>query len=99
LGTESPKAVGSFAGGATPQGIQDMIGNVSEWTDSTAETYAGNNRIKLPEEDRGKIVIRGGSYRSKADGDRPITATTRSWVAKNVRDATLGFRLVRTVEP
>ncbi|MCA1591604.1 MAG: SUMF1/EgtB/PvdO family nonheme iron enzyme [Acidobacteria bacterium] len=99
LGGEAARPVGSFPSGATPQGVQDMIGNVSEWTSSPAAIYDGNKRMKLPEEDRSKVVVRGGSYRSKPDGDNPITATTRSWVAKDVQDQTLGFRLVQTSEP
>ncbi len=75
-----------------------MLGNVWEWTSSEAAMYKGNNRTVLGAGDRGKMVVRGGSYESKPDGDEPITVTSRRWVAKDSRSPVLGFRLVR-VEP
>jgi serine/threonine-protein kinase len=95
LSTDAPRAVGSFPEGRTPQGVDDMIGNVWEWTDSTASMYKGNDRTLLPSADRGKIVVRGGAYVSRPDGDEPISAPVRRWVAKDFRDPVLGFRLVR----
>ncbi|HEX8290110.1 MAG TPA: bifunctional serine/threonine-protein kinase/formylglycine-generating enzyme family protein [Pyrinomonadaceae bacterium] len=87
--------VGSFPLGRTPQGLDDMIGNVWEWTSSEASMYKGNNRTALGAQDRGKMVTRGGSYESRADGDEPVTVTARRWVARDVRHPVLGFRLVR----
>jgi serine/threonine protein kinase/formylglycine-generating enzyme required for sulfatase activity len=87
--------VGSFAQGRTPQGLDDMIGNVWEWTASEAAMYKGNDRTALSVEDRGKVVVRGGSYASKADGDEPVTVTSRRWVARDFRSPIIGFRLVR----
>src|SRR5256714_677620 len=75
LGTDALRAVGSFPQGGTPQGVQDLIGNVWEWTDSVAAMYKGNDRTTLLDGDRGKIVTRGGSYKSQPDGDEPITVT------------------------
>lgn len=92
---QSVKPVGSFPQGQTPQGVQDMIGNVWEWTSSEASIYKGNNRMKLPSQDAGKAVIRGGSYESKATGDEPISATARRFISKDTKDEHLGFRLVR----
>jgi hypothetical protein len=40
-------------------------------------------------------VVRGGSYQSSADGDEPITVTSRRWIDKEKRDPVVGFRLVR----
>ena len=95
---KAPRAVGSYTEGRTPQGVEDMIGNVWEWTGSTAAMYKGNDRTTLPAADRGKIVVRGGAYESKPDGDEPINALVRRWVSKDLRNPVLGFRLVR-VEP
>jgi formylglycine-generating enzyme required for sulfatase activity len=72
-----------------------MIGNLWELTDSEAAMYEGNDKIELEPADRGKIVVRGGSYESRPDGDEPVTATARRWVAKDFRSPVLGFRLVR----
>ncbi len=92
---KAPRAVGSYPEGRTPQGVEDMIGNVWEWTGSTAAMYKGNDRTTLPAADRGKIVVRGGAYESKPDGDEPINALARRWVSKDLRNPVLGFRLVR----
>jgi formylglycine-generating enzyme required for sulfatase activity/serine/threonine protein kinase len=95
LGGSEAAPVGSFPLGRTPQGLDDMIGNVWEWTASEASMYKGNDRTVLKPEDRGKLIIRGGAYNNRPDGDKPISITARSWFPRDFRDATLGFRLVR----
>jgi formylglycine-generating enzyme required for sulfatase activity len=95
VATDGPAPVGSLPEGATPEGALDMLGNVWEWTSSEAAMYKGNNRTVLSAGDRGKMVVRGGSYESKLDGDEPITVTSRRWVAKDSRSPVIGFRLVR----
>jgi formylglycine-generating enzyme required for sulfatase activity/serine/threonine protein kinase len=95
LSGAGPAPVGSFPLGSTPQGLEDMIGNVWEWTASEASMYKGNDRTVLKDEDRGKLIIRGGAYNNRPDGDKPITVTVRSWFPRDFHDATLGFRLVR----
>ncbi|HEX8190455.1 MAG TPA: bifunctional serine/threonine-protein kinase/formylglycine-generating enzyme family protein [Pyrinomonadaceae bacterium] len=95
LGGAGAAPVGSFPLGRTPQGLEDMIGNVWEWTASEASMYKGNDRTVLKDEDRGKLVIRGGAYNNRPDGDKPVSVTARSWFPRSFRDATLGFRLVR----
>ncbi|MCA1618574.1 MAG: SUMF1/EgtB/PvdO family nonheme iron enzyme [Acidobacteria bacterium] len=95
LGATTAAQVGSFPSGRTPQGLEDMLGNVWEWTTSEASMYKGNDRTALAPEDRGKLVTRGGSYESRPDGDEPITVTARRWVPRNFRHPVLGFRLVR----
>ena len=89
------KPVGSFPQGATPEGVQDMLGNVWEWTTSAATMYKGNGKTTLNPADRDKLVVRGGSYESRLDGDEPATVTARRWVARDARSPVLGFRLVR----
>jgi formylglycine-generating enzyme required for sulfatase activity len=95
LNATAPRPVGSFPGGRTALGLDDMIGNVWEWTSTTAAMYKGNNRTRLEESDRGKLVVRGGSYQSTHAGNEPVTVTSRRWVARDFRDPVLGFRLVR----
>ncbi|HEX8557142.1 MAG TPA: bifunctional serine/threonine-protein kinase/formylglycine-generating enzyme family protein [Pyrinomonadaceae bacterium] len=90
-----PAPVGSFPLGRTPQGLDDMIGNVWEWTSSEASMYKGNDRTALGAQDRGKVVARGGSFKSRPDGDEPVSVTARRWIAREFRDPVLGFRLVR----
>jgi formylglycine-generating enzyme required for sulfatase activity len=95
LGGAAAAPVGSYPSGRTPQGLEDMVGNVWEWTSSEASMYKGNDKTALAPEDRGKVVTRGGSYESRPDGDEPVTATARRWVSRNFRHPVLGFRLVR----
>jgi formylglycine-generating enzyme required for sulfatase activity len=95
LAGAGPAPVGSFPLGRTPQGVDDMIGNVWEWTASEASMYKGNDRTTLKPEDRGKLIVRGGSYKSRPDGDTPVAVTARSWYPRSFRDPALGFRLVR----
>ncbi|WP_437282932.1 SUMF1/EgtB/PvdO family nonheme iron enzyme [Sorangium sp. So ce375] len=75
--------VGSFPAGASPQGIQDMAGNVFEWT-----TNANDAKGKMR-------VARGGSWR---DGIPPLVRTARpGGFEATYRCGFLGIRCV--VEP
>ncbi len=95
-----PKAVGSYPQGATVWNVQDMIGNVHEWTSSEATYYHGS-KYSVPDNERGQIVIRGGSHQSllrevvDQRHGREFPATWRAWVKRSETDDTLGFRLVR----
>ncbi|HYH86004.1 MAG TPA: bifunctional serine/threonine-protein kinase/formylglycine-generating enzyme family protein [Pyrinomonadaceae bacterium] len=89
---DSPKPVGSFPQGASPLGALDLIGNAWEWTSSEASIYEGNKELKAP---GGMYVMRGGSYKSKASGEKAITATYREFIPSTTKHPTLGFRLVR----
>src|SRR5205085_1012855 len=55
-----PAPVGSFPRGATPEGVQDMSGNVWEWTSSPMVAYPGAKA--LPESLSQHRVIRGGAF-------------------------------------
>jgi len=68
--------VDSFPRGASPYGVQDMIGNVWEWTGSVYKPYpyiATDGRERLQDDDL--HVVRGGSWYSN---DRLARATTRN---------------------
>src|SRR5258708_3088483 len=90
VGKEQP--VGTYPQGGNRWGVQDLIGNVWEWTSSKASLYPGSP-LKLPDVQKGWIVARGGGYSSSAD---KVSATKRDWFAPNYKNAVLGFRLVKT---
>jgi formylglycine-generating enzyme required for sulfatase activity/tRNA A-37 threonylcarbamoyl transferase component Bud32 len=53
-------AVGTFAGGATPEGIVDLIGNVWEWTSSPAHPY--RDGPGMPGSGEQSRIVRGGAF-------------------------------------
>jgi serine/threonine-protein kinase len=83
--------VGSYAGGESPFGASDMVGNAWEWT---ADDLAPYPRGRLPVQvSRAVKVIRGGSF----DEDRTqATATYRAFLGENDRNnKKTGFRCVK----
>jgi eukaryotic-like serine/threonine-protein kinase len=90
---KSPVDVGSFPQGATKSGVQDMVGNVWEWTSSKPRFY-DNTRPAV----KNARVQRGGSFFEKMNSDF-YNATDRSWFGdENFRFPTIGFRLARDRE-
>ena len=75
-------------------GVQDLIGNVFEWTGSQAWVYPGSNLTigELPEP---HYMIRGGGAFDKTTGPNAITSTFRFAAPASRRSPGLGFRLVR----
>lgn len=84
-------------------GFFDMLGNVHEWCDDRQDTYhrPQNGYIRTdspgksqPSTTQDKFVIRGGSFKKAADEAR---AANRSYQWADFHNATLGFRIARTV--
>ena len=96
IGRSFPAPVGSMRDGANKWGVQDLIGNVWEWTSSEIESYEGSNAKIVTKEVTPDFVIRGGSVQSVKEGDKPITSAIRQWLNPERRDKLLGFRLVKT---
>ncbi len=71
--------VGSSPAGATPEGVMDLAGNVSEWVD--------NDQV----DSQGRATVRGGGF---LDGPTPSTRATRR-VAVGYVGRTIGFRCAR----
>jgi formylglycine-generating enzyme required for sulfatase activity len=89
--TSSPREVGSFPDGGTQNGVQDMIGNVWEWTASKASYY---DQRKVKPENISAHVRRGGSFADKIN--LTFNATHRDWYGdEHYKFPTIGFRLVR----
>jgi formylglycine-generating enzyme required for sulfatase activity len=81
-GAYSTAAVGSKPAGASRDGVQDLAGNVSEWTDSW---YAGAQTGR---------VLRGGTW--YASDDRDLRADSRVPNGPSERSESYGFRCART---
>lgn len=86
--------VGSFPEGRTPDGIDDLAGNVAEWVADAFEE--GENVVYEPREAIDPLrtvgnyrVIRGGGYRSPAF---MLRTTARHFVPKSTRAPDIGFR-------
>jgi formylglycine-generating enzyme required for sulfatase activity len=81
--------VGSFVGGATPEGILDLAGNVAEWT---ADAYTPSYEAP-PTSERS---VRGGHFESAAPFVRGAARASRP---PETREPTLGFRCVWPLKP
>jgi formylglycine-generating enzyme required for sulfatase activity len=84
---------GSFPEGASPYGVMDMCGNISEWTSSWYKPYPGNDLKRSAFGETFKVV-RGGAWSLPA---HPFSRTSnRSYAVKpDKRHRSIGFRCAR----
>lgn len=76
-------------------GVQDLIGNVFEWTGSEPWVYPGS-QLDLGQVTEPTFMIRGGGAFDKSTGQNAIDSTFRFPAPGSRRSPGLGFRLVRT---
>ena len=69
-GRTGPAPVGSYPAGRSPEGVEDLIGNVWEWTRSPMVAYPGGTAVP---EFAGRYVIRGGAVNT------PDAVASASW--------------------
>ena len=98
--TWEPAPVGSFAGGESEAGVQQMIGDVWEWTSSEFEPYPGFEAFPYPEYSeahfgKGYRVLRGGSWATRR---HTIRTSFRNWDLPERRQIFSGFRCARDAE-
>jgi formylglycine-generating enzyme required for sulfatase activity len=92
-----PDPVGTRKCGENKWGVQDLIGNVYEWTSTRTAPYPGNNEIDVKDQFKNITnIIRGGSAFDKSSGKGAMTSTSRGFVELTKRDQRLGFRLARS---
>ncbi len=89
-------SVGSYKFGASPYGVLDMAGNVTEWVaDWYAAGYYGISPSSNPTGPAtGQYrVLRGGSWHSD---EYSVRSADRHWIEPDTRDITIGFRCALT---
>jgi formylglycine-generating enzyme required for sulfatase activity len=96
-GIKAAQAVGTYPGGSNSWGVEDLIGNVWEWTSSKYSLYKGSAHQPNPDY-QDQIVIRGGGYASSRTGTLQVSGTMREWVKPDYLNPLLGFRLVRSAQ-
>jgi ribose/xylose/arabinose/galactoside ABC-type transport system permease subunit/formylglycine-generating enzyme required for sulfatase activity len=90
-GLRGTAAVGSFGAGASPYGVEDMAGNVWEWTADWYEAYPGSDYHSDYFGQRFR-VLRGGAWFETADF---VLTTVRNANSETAANDDLGFRCAR----
>jgi formylglycine-generating enzyme required for sulfatase activity len=87
-GLRGTAAVGSFGAGASPYGVEDMAGNVWEWTADWYEPYPGST---YDSEYFGQKfrVVRGGGWFEMEDA---VRTTNRDLTSDTAANDDVGFR-------
>lgn len=96
-----PAPVGAYPGGASAYGVEQLIGDVWEWTSSGFEAWPGfapmlYRQYSGPFFHGDYRVLRGGSW---AVGGHSIRPSFRNWDLPIRRQIFAGFRLAWDVEP
>lgn len=90
-GIRGTVAVGSFPGGASPYGVEDMAGNVWEWTADPYQGYPNSTFVDKFYSDDFRVTRGGGWF----DDEAQVRSSNRSAAAINAANDDLGFRCAR----
>ena len=94
-GYEDTAPVGSYPGGASWCGAQDMAGNVWEWVEDwyAADAYENSPARNPTGPSTGEYrMLRGGSWYNYVDF---LRSTYRTWHDPGVADTSIGFRCAK----
>lgn len=92
-GLRDTATVGSFGAGASPYGVEDMVGNVWEWTADWYQAYPGNTTDDPYYGEQCRVTRGGGWF----DEEPQATAFNRNCADPNkTASDELGFRCVRS---
>jgi formylglycine-generating enzyme required for sulfatase activity len=92
---KSTTPVGTYPAGASPYGVQDMAGNVWEWTSSRYVPYPYTESVERDDAHSSESrVLRGGSWSYSA---RNARAACRDLDLPSNFRGSLGFRMARAV--
>jgi formylglycine-generating enzyme required for sulfatase activity len=88
--------VGSFPQGRTPEGVEDLAGNVYEWVEDWYQPYPGNQHPNVHYGAKNK-VLRGGSWYDCLSYGCGLSspAYNRSRFAPEIKNKGFGFRCAR----
>ena len=90
--------VGSFPLGASPAGVQDMAGNVWEWTADWFAPYGPSGQTNPSGAPTGTSrAYRGGAWATSDPAG--LRVTNRQGMAPDERTATVGFRCAASPRP
>ncbi len=87
-GIRGTVAVGSFPAGASPYGVEDMAGNVWEWTASPYQGYPKSTYVDKFYSNNLHVTRGGGWF----DDEAQVRSSNRSAAAPNAANDDLGFR-------
>jgi iron(II)-dependent oxidoreductase len=91
-GLRDTAAVGSFGAGASPYGVEDMAGNVWEWTSDWYQAYPGNTAGDPYYGEQCRVTRGGGWF----DDEPQVTTFNRNCgVPDTTASDELGFRCAR----
>jgi formylglycine-generating enzyme required for sulfatase activity len=97
-GIRGTTSAGSFAAGASPYGVEDMAGNVREWTADDFVAYPGAAADADPFFGQGHKVNRGGGWFDGEEGELVTTYNRNAGPPDTSANDDIGFRCVREAQ-